>query len=69
MPLLLRIGEAMDSRCEISISSGRSKITLKGPDAIRAAGWSLRFLLFARGASFFFVGGVLAVYALFKLWW
>jgi hypothetical protein len=52
---------------EISISAGRAKIILKGRDAIRAAGWTLRFLLFARGLSLLAVGAI-AVYAVIK-WW
>jgi hypothetical protein len=46
---------------EIAIGSGRTQIILRGRDAIRAAGWSLRFLLFTRGLLF--VMGALAV------WW
>jgi len=52
---------------EISIGAGRTQIILRGRDAIRAAGWSLRFLLFARGVSLFVIGGF-AVYAATK-WW
>jgi hypothetical protein len=51
---------------EISIGSGRSQIVLKGREAIRAAGWTLRFLLFARGVSLLGVG--LAVAAAVR-WW
>jgi hypothetical protein len=64
-------GEAMTGRSEVSISSGRSQITLKGPDAIREAGWALRFLLVAQGAARFFVVGsavAMAIYAVIK-WW
>jgi hypothetical protein len=58
----------MPSRSEISINSGRCQIILKGPDAIREAGWSLRFLLFAQGAYRFLFGGILAICALLN-WW
>jgi hypothetical protein len=51
---------------EISIGVGRTQIVLRGRDAIRAAGWSLRFLLFARG--FLFVAGALSICAAVK-WW
>jgi hypothetical protein len=53
---------------EISIGIGRTQVVLRGRDAIRAAGWSLRFLLFARGAFLFFVAGTLSAYAAMK-WW
>jgi hypothetical protein len=54
---------------EITIGSGRSQIILTGRDAIRAAGWSLRFLLFVRGAVSLLIVGVLALYAVSKWWW
>ena len=50
------------TNAEITIGSGRTQIILRGRDAILAAGWSLRFLLFAR-ALFFLEVGTLA------LWW
>jgi hypothetical protein len=33
---------------EISIGSGRSRIVFRGPQAIRAAGWTLKMLLLAK---------------------
>jgi hypothetical protein len=59
------------NKCEISISCGRSQITLKGADAIREAGWTLRFLLFALGVSFLLFGGryAFALCAVQVWWW
>ena len=36
---------------EISVGKGRSQISLKGKDAIRAGGWAIQWLLFARGLA------------------
>jgi hypothetical protein len=33
---------------EVIFGSGKSQISLRGREAIRAAGWALRMLLFAR---------------------
>jgi hypothetical protein len=35
----------------VSIGSGRWQIVLEGAEAIRAAGWALRFALIARGLA------------------
>jgi hypothetical protein len=54
---------------EILIGSGKWQITLKGRDAIRAAGWTVRFLLFARGIwLLFLLGGVSLVLYLAIPW-
>lgn len=47
---------------EILIGSGKSQITLKGREAIRAAGWTVPFLLFARGIRLLFLLGGLSLF-------
>jgi hypothetical protein len=54
---------------EISFGSGKSLIVLKGRDAIRAAGWALRFLLFARGASNLLLSTAVVVACAILKWW
>jgi hypothetical protein len=49
---------------EIAIGSGRTQIILRGRDAIRAAGWALRFLLVARGVSLAVIGTLAAYTAM-----
>ncbi len=54
---------------EISIGSGKTQITLRGREAIRAAGWPLRFLLFAYAIALLSIPSAFgAVYWLLK-WW
>jgi hypothetical protein len=55
---------------EISFGSGKSLIVLKGRESIRAAGWALRYLLFARATMMLMLsgGGIGGVLALAK-WW
>jgi hypothetical protein len=46
---------------EITFGDGKSKINFKGKEALRAAGWGLRLLLFARAVRIlllFPVGGI-----------
>jgi hypothetical protein len=37
-----------DEQPEVHLGTGKSQISLKGKEAIRAAGWALRLLLLAR---------------------
>jgi hypothetical protein len=54
---------------EISIGSGKTQVILRGRDAIRAAGWALRLLLFARAASLLALPvGAAVIYGAVK-WW
>jgi hypothetical protein len=46
---------------EVIVGSGKSQISLRGRDAIRAAGWALPLLLFARAVKillFVPIGGI-----------
>jgi hypothetical protein len=36
---------------EISVGKGRRQISLKGKEAIREGGWTIRWLLFTRGLA------------------
>ena len=54
---------------EILIGSGKWQITLKGRDAIRAAGWTVRFLLFARGIWLLFFLGVVPLVLYLAIQW
>jgi hypothetical protein len=36
---------------EVRVGAGKSQISLKGKEAIQAAGWTLRFLLVAKGIA------------------
>jgi hypothetical protein len=53
---------------EITFGTGKSRVTLRGSQAIRAAGWTLRFLLIARALSIlaFPLG---SIYLMVKWWW
>jgi hypothetical protein len=54
---------------EILIGSGKSQITLKGREAIRAAGWTVRFLLFARGIRLLFLLGGFSLFLYAAVQW
>ena len=45
--------ESVMSEPEVSFGNGRNQIKLKGSEAIRAGGWSIRVLLLARAAAIF----------------
>jgi hypothetical protein len=49
---------------EFEFGRGLSRITLRGRDAIREGGWSIRFLLVARGAAMLLSASVAAFVAL-----
>jgi hypothetical protein len=54
------------SEPEFSFGNGRNQIKLKGSEAIRAGGWSIRALLLARAAAIL-VPAIVAAVA-FVLW-
>jgi hypothetical protein len=53
---------------EISLGAGKSQVTLKGKEAIRAAGWTLRLLLFARAIAILSLPVAAAIYLILKMW-
>jgi hypothetical protein len=53
---------------EISFGSGPTQVVLKGREAIHAVGWTLPFLLFARGIVALVVAISVAVCVIMR-WW
>jgi len=53
---------------EFSFGDGKNKVSIKGREAIRAAGWALRLLLFARAMNMLIVLPIGSIGYLFVKW-
>jgi hypothetical protein len=54
-----------DDLPEISFGYGLGQIRIRGKEALRAAGWAVRFLLVARGSA----PWLMAAGSLLATWW